>query len=58
MSIRSLLHPAGQVPAEYRKICLHLYLDIAWFGVLAASAISFVSVYATHQGQILSRSGC
>jgi len=48
--MHSLLHPAARVPAEYRKICLHLYLDIAWFGVLAASASSFVAVYATHQG--------
>jgi hypothetical protein len=38
------------VPAEYRGSFLHLYFDIAWFGVLAASATAFVAVYAARLG--------
>jgi MFS family permease len=38
------------VPAEYRRNFRHLYFDTAWFGVLSASAVSFVTVYATRQG--------
>lgn len=38
------------VPAVYRANFIHLYLDIAWFGVLSASAMSFVAVYAARQG--------
>jgi MFS family permease len=38
------------VPTAYRANFIHLYLDIAWFGVLSASAMSFVAVYATRQG--------
>jgi MFS family permease len=38
------------VPDAYRANFRHLYFDIAWYGVLAASAISFVSVYAARLG--------
>lgn len=38
------------VPPELRKTFLHLYLDIAWFGLVAASAIAFLSVYAARLG--------
>ena len=38
------------VPAEYRSNFLHLYLDIAWFGVLSGSAINFLSIYAARIG--------
>jgi MFS family permease len=38
------------VPEEYRANFLHLYLDIAWFGVLSGSAINFLSVYAARLG--------
>jgi MFS family permease len=38
------------VPAEYRPNFLHLYLDIAWFGVLSGSALNFLNIYATRIG--------
>lgn len=43
--------PSGTaVPAVYRSNFWHLYLDIAWYGVLSGSALTFVGVYATRQG--------
>lgn len=50
MHVRPILHSNRPVPAAYRGNFRHLYLDIAWFGVLAASAASFVAVYAARQG--------
>ncbi len=38
------------VPVEYRTNFLHLYLDIAWFGLLSGSAINFLNIYATRIG--------
>lgn len=38
------------VPPEYRANFLHLYLDIAWFGLLSGSAINFLNIYATRLG--------
>jgi MFS family permease len=38
------------VPEEYRSNFLHLYLDIAWFGLLSGSAINFLNIYATRIG--------
>src|SRR5574338_652794 len=38
------------VPAEYRSNFLHLYMDIAWFGILSGSAANFLSIYATRIG--------
>ena len=38
------------VPNEYRPNFLHLYLDIAWFGVLSGSALNFLNIYATRIG--------
>lgn len=38
------------VPDEYRPNFHHLYLDIAWFGVLSGSAINFLNIYATRIG--------
>lgn len=48
--MRTLFHTARPTPAEYHSNFLHLYFDIAWYGVLAASAMAFVSVYAARQG--------
>lgn len=51
MTLLTLLsNPARPVPAERRAFFNHLYLDIAWFGVLSGSAISFVAVFAARQG--------
>jgi MFS family permease len=38
------------IPREYHSNFMHLYLDIAWFGVLNGSTISFLSIYATRIG--------
>ncbi len=46
----SLRSNQGPVPAALRSNFTHLYWDIAWFGVLSGSAISFLTVYATRLG--------
>ena len=38
------------VPPEHREHFRHLYWDIAWFGLVAGSAIAFLGVYATRLG--------
>ena len=38
------------VPNQYRTNFLHLYFDIAWFGVLSGSTVNFLNVYATRIG--------
>jgi MFS family permease len=48
--VGSWYRSARPVPAEYRSNFTHLYFDIAWFGVLAASTVSFTAIYATRQG--------
>ncbi|MCL4870969.1 MAG: MFS transporter [Anaerolineae bacterium] len=40
----------GALPAEHRANFIHLYLDIAWFGVLNGSAIAFAAIYAARLG--------
>lgn len=40
----------GSVPAKYRSNFRHLYFDIAWFGVLNGSTLSFVAVYMARIG--------
>jgi len=44
------LDTARPIPATHRANFMHLYFDIAWFGVLAGSAQAFAAVYATRQG--------
>lgn len=50
MSLNRLFRPTHPVPAELRSNFRHLYGDIAWFGVLAASTQAFVGVYAARLG--------
>jgi MFS family permease len=50
MNMRTLRPSVQAVPAECRANFVHLYFDIAWFGILAASAMSFVAVYAARLG--------
>ena len=38
------------VPYQYQELFKHLYLDIAWFGVLSGTTIAFLAVFATRQG--------
>ncbi len=40
----------SDVPEQYRSNFTHLYLDIAWFGVLSGTAVNFLMVYATRLG--------
>jgi MFS family permease len=48
-SIRRLFNNSA-IPQEYRPNFIHLYFDIAWFGILSGSAINFLSVYAARLG--------
>jgi len=47
--LRNIYRPIGLTP-EYRANFLHLYFDVAWFGVLSGSAVNFLNVYATRLG--------
>lgn len=38
------------MPGAYRANFIHLYLDIAWFGILSGSAVNFLSVYLARLG--------
>jgi MFS family permease len=40
----------SEIPGEYRKNFLHLYLDMAWFGILSGSSLAFLSIYAARMG--------
>lgn len=48
--IRRLFSPAQPVPVELRRNFLHLYLDIAWWGLLNGSILVFLGVYASRLG--------
>jgi MFS family permease len=50
MSSFSRLYSDRPVPAEHQPNFRHFYLDIAWYGVLAASSLAFVGVYAARLG--------
>jgi len=47
--LNRLFHQTA-IPIEYQSNFMHLYLDIAWFGVLSGSTINFLNVYATRIG--------
>ena len=38
------------IPVEYRANFRYLYGDIAWFGILSGTSLSFISVYAARIG--------
>ena len=50
MQLSRMFHSRALVPAEHRSNFLHLYFDIAWFGVLNGSFIAFSAVYLTRVG--------
>ncbi|MEJ2747056.1 MAG: MFS transporter [Anaerolineae bacterium] len=50
MTVLPFRRTVQMVPAEHRTNFWHLYLDIAWFGVLNGSAISFMVIFATRLG--------
>ena len=43
-------HSGRPVPPEHRSNFRHLYLDVAWFGIVVASSLSFVGVYSARLG--------
>ncbi len=45
---RFFYNPA--IPQEYRRNFIHLYIEIAWFGILSGSAINFLNIYAARLG--------
>jgi MFS family permease len=44
------LFQQNAIPVKYQRNFIHLYLDMAWFGVLSGSTINFLNVYATRIG--------
>lgn len=38
------------IPTEFRHNFIHLYFDIAWFGILSGSALNFLNIYAARLG--------
>jgi MFS family permease len=49
LSIRDFFNKPT-IPQEYRRNFIHLYFDIAWFGILSGSAINFLNIYAARLG--------
>ena len=49
LSIRRFFNNPA-IPQEYRRNFIHLYFEIAWFGILTGSAINFLNVYAARLG--------
>jgi MFS family permease len=45
---RFFTNPA--VPREFRANFIHLYFDLAWFGILSGTAMSFLTIYAARLG--------
>ncbi|MCB0060814.1 MAG: hypothetical protein KDE19_01820 [Caldilineaceae bacterium] len=41
ISLQTFLRPSAQVPDTLRSTFFHLYWDIAWFGILSGSTVSF-----------------
>jgi MFS family permease len=48
--MRFNLFNQSDVPQKYRSNFTHLYLDIAWFGVLSGTAVNFLNIYAARLG--------
>ena len=46
----SHLHLPTLAPTAHRSNFIHLYLDVVWYGVLNASNLTFVNVFAARQG--------
>jgi len=49
-STRNIFLPPKPIPPELKRVFFHLYWDIAWFGILNGSTLSFLSIYATRLG--------
>lgn len=48
--MRFNLFNQSDIPEKYRNNFIHLYLDIAWFGILSGTAVNFLNVYAARLG--------
>ena len=48
--LRFLFRSPRPLPTELRGYLVHLYMDIAWYGLLAGTTIAFQGVYAARQG--------
>jgi len=48
--MRRIFQPKAPIPADLKRVFFHLYWDIAWFGILSGSTLSFLSIYATRLG--------
>lgn len=46
-NLRRYLQPPREMPDELRRNYFHLVMDIGWFGVLNATTMAFLTVYAT-----------
>ena len=42
--------PTQTVPEAFRPTFWHLYLEVAWFGILSGTSLSFLAVYAARLG--------
>jgi MFS family permease len=49
-AIRRVFQPPQPVPDAYRRNFALLYADIAWYGLLNGSTLSFLTIYATRIG--------
>ena len=47
--LNKFLHQKA-LPPDHRSNFLHLYMDIAWYGVLSGSALNFLNIYAARIG--------
>jgi MFS family permease len=57
MASFSRVDSGRRVPDEHRRNFFHLYMDIAWYGILSGSAMAFVAVYVARQGASLFQIG-
>jgi len=49
LSLRRFFNNSA-IPDEYRRNFIHLYFEIAWFGILSGSAVNFLNIYAARLG--------
>jgi MFS family permease len=54
---KRLFRPTTPIPDEYRANFRNLFFDIAWYGVLNGSILTFISVYAARIGATGSQIG-
>ncbi|HEY9075337.1 MAG TPA: MFS transporter [Anaerolineaceae bacterium] len=50
LSLRRIFQPSQAVPDIYRSNFRNLYFDVAWFGVMQGTILSFLQVYCARLG--------